>query len=345
MKTSVSRRHFIGKAAATAGLTALGSETFFGNATALNRPMQERLPREVWIATVAQSGLRGKTPDDLVRTVLNVCKRSIVFRPDVLCLPEVFMTTWTDLKTTLEERADIHERLLKEFVSFARDNQVYIICPMLTRENGKIYNSAVILDRQGARLGVYHKMHLPIDELEEGITPGSLHPSVFKTDFGTIGIQICYDCNWFDGWQALKQQGAEIVFWPSAFHGGQILCAKAWENKYAVVTSTWEASRIIDISGEVIAKTDIWYKNIVCAPLNLEKVMVNTWPNVRRCEEIRAKYGRKVKITVFDAENWAIIESLAPDLRVNDILKEFNILSFDQLSQKTDAISEKRRLT
>lgn len=354
MKTSksISRRNFIGKAAVTSGLAALGYETVFGKTSGISPSLtpgekevsvQERLPREVWIATVSQEGMRADTPEKMAQSMLDLISKSLVYRPDIICLPEFFMFTWINQRTTLEEKIDISAVLLKKFMDFARSNRCYIICPLFTRENGKMYNAAAVIDRQGNRMGEYRKMHLPLDELDSGLTPGPLQPPVFKTDFGTIGVQICYDSNWHDGWQALRQQGAEIVFWPSAYPGGRKINAKAFENKYVVVSSTRGRSKICDISGDVIVQNDDWGGNLICAPVNLEKVLVNSWPNSGHFDDMRKKYGRKIKITSYHDEGWTIIESLSPEVRVNVIRKEYNIKSFEELSRETDDISEKRR--
>jgi predicted amidohydrolase len=232
----------------------------------------------------------------------------------------------------LQKEAALSAELLKEFMVFARTNHCYLICPVLTCENGKIYNSAVVIDRQGNRMGEYRKMYLPDDEVTMRLTPGPLQPPVFKADFGIFGIQICYDINWNQGWESLRQQGAEIVFWPSAFAGGQMINTKAWQNKYVVVSSTRDKSKICDISGELVAQTGVvGDMNFICAPVNLEKVFLHSWPFSLRFDEIKAKYGRKIRIINHHEEQWSIIESLSPDVRVKDVLKEFELRNFEQL--------------
>lgn len=342
---SISRRHFFEKAALTAGLVALGSKNMFGKPSVLNRS-QEKLPREVSIVTVSQDGLNAESPEQVVQKFLTILEKSIIHRPDIVCLPEVVMFTWISQRLSLKEKADKSVELMKEFMKFALTNNCYIICPTVTFENGKLYNAAVVIDRKGNRMGEYRKMHLPLDELNSGYTPGPLLPPVFMTDFGTIGIQICYDCNWHDGWQSLRQQGAEIVFWPSAYPGGRVINARAFDNKYVVVTSTRGRSKICDISGDEIAQTHTAdeNRNLICATVNLEKVIVNSWPNAKNLKEIKDKYGEKVKITSYEEEGWTIIESLAPDVRVNDLMKAYKMMSFKELSHETDVISEKRRI-
>jgi len=340
---SFSRRHFIGRAAVTTGLAGLGAGTLFGQASEANES-REKLPREVWIATVSQHGMSADTSEGMVRSMLAVLGKIAVYRPDVICLPEVFMTSYIRERRTLLQGADISARLLKEFMAFARANRCYLICPLYMRENENIYNAAVVIDRQGNNIGEYRKIHLPDDELALGLTPGPLQPPVFPTDFGVIGIQICYDINWNEGWKALRQQGAEIIFWPSAFAAGQTLNAKAWQNQVVVVSSTnKETSKICDITGEVVAQTGLWDRNVICAAVNLEKAFLHSWPFVRRFDEIKAKYGRKVRITNYHDEEWSILESLSPEVHVKDILDEFELRTYEQLIRDSEEKNAKVR--
>ena len=343
MKTKMTRRHFIEKATITTGLTALGAKPVFGQPSGSNRS-PDQLPREVWIATVSQHGLSADTSEKMAQTILSILEKSIPCRPDIICLPEVFLTTNVRERKPLAEAAALSNELLKDFMIFARTNQCYMICPVYTSENGKIYNAAVLIDRQGNRVGEYRKIYLPDDEIAMGLTPGPLLPSVFTTDFGIIGIQICYDINWNEPWKALRQQGAEIIFWPSAFAAGRALNAKAWQNKVVVVSSTnKDTSKICDITGEVVAKTGRWDNNLICGTVNLEKAFLHTWPFVQRFDEIRAKYGPKVKIVNYHEEEWSIIESRSPDVRVKDILEEFELRTFEQLISDSEIKNVKIR--
>lgn len=162
-------------------------------------------------------------------------------------------------------------------------------------------------------------------EIESGIFPGPNDPPIFETDYGRIGIQICFDIKWQDAWKKLSEKGAGIVFWPSAFSGGKMIKTMSWMNQYYTVSSSWkDTTKVCDISGEVIAWTGRQGANWVCAGINLEKVFLHAWPFCERFDEVRAKYGRKVKIQLFHEEEWATIESLSPDIKIEDILKEFD---------------------
>ncbi len=329
MTSHLSRRSFIKNTAATAGALSIGS-TAIAKQQFSQDELSARLPREVWIASISQMGLRASTSEAMITMISEIIDSVAVFKPDIICLPEAFSSENIDESLTLTEKLAKAEIALQQFSIFAKKHSCYIICPVYILKEEKTYNSAVIFDRSGNRLGEYLKAFLPKDELKLGLTPGPIQPPVFKTDFGLIGIQICYDIFWNTGWEELSNLGAEIVFWPSAFAGGRRVNAKAWDYKYFVVSSTRNISKICDVNGEQIASTGIWDRNFICAPVNLEKVLVTTWPYVNVFNEIRQKYGRRVKITTSHEEEWSVIESLSADVFIKDILNEFSIKSYHQ---------------
>jgi beta-ureidopropionase len=344
MKTnSITRRNFIQKTAVSSGLATLVPIGMTGQVFSA-KSWDEKFPREVWIAGVSQMGLRAATPDLMVDQVLEVLKQVIPYKPDFVCLPEVFPFAGVEKQTTPGEKVEISGRVLIRFAEFAKQNNCYTICPVYTRQDGKLFNSAIVFDRKGNRIGYYDKIHLADYEIRDGFTCGSLIQPVIKTEFGPIGIQICFDIEWDDGWTMLRQQGAKIIFWSSAFAGGKCVNTKAWEHKCVVASATNKnTAKLCDISGEVVAQTGIWNSNLFCAPLNLEKEFLHTWPAVQHFEEIQNKYGRRIRITTFHEEEWSVIESLSPEIKVRDILKEYNLKTHEELTAETEALQRKSR--
>lgn len=156
-------------------------------------------------------------------------------------------------------------------------------------------------------------------------------------------MQICYDLNWQDGWKSLKEGGAELVFFPSMFPGGKVLDAYAWIYHYYIVSSTGRDARIIDIGGDVLAESG-QFAGWVCAPVNLEKVFVHIWPHVLKFPEIEAKYGRKIHINILHPEDTATIESRDSEVEVLDVLREFEIPTYDEHIAEADGMQKKNRL-
>src|SRR5947199_1962 len=141
---------------------------------------------------------------------------------------------------------------------FARARRCHVIAPITRSEGGKLYNTAVLIGRDGKVIGGYDKVHPTEPEMAAGITPGRDAP-VFATDFGKVGIQICFDIGWPDGWKALKDRGAELVVWPSAYPGGFPLNALAWTHRYPIVTSPWTApAALIDVDGTTLVRSGPW---------------------------------------------------------------------------------------
>lgn len=292
-----------------------------------------RLPREVVIASFGQHMMTNPGPDEMMERALKEIDGIAYHEPDIICLPEVFLyTNMQEERPPLSEEVERMEKeVLPRFAESAIKHNSNIICPVYTRRKGKYYNSAVLIDRKGRTMGEYHKIHPTEGEISRGIAPGSLDPPVFRTDAGIIGIQICFDINWQDGWEALRRKGAEIIFWPSAFGGGQQVNAKAWINKCCTVSSTrYGVTKVCDVDGTELAASEHWSEHWAIGTVNLEKAFLHTWPYVRRFKEVEKKYGRKIRIRNHHEEEWSIIESRSPDIRVADILEEFEFNTHEE---------------
>ena len=280
---------------------------------------QPAWPRDgiVRVVTVCQEGLKG---DSLVSDTFKRLDQAVSFKPDIACLPEDF---------TRGEPEAVPGPTTERVAKWAREHSCYVICPIRVKTGERAYNSAVLIDRQGKVAGRYDKIHPTEDELRQGTSPGETDPPVFETDFGLIGIQICFDIEWPEGWRALAKKGAEIVFWPSAFAAGKKLNTRAWENQYCIVSSTLkDTTKIVDISGEDVAVSGHFSRWGVCAPVNLEKAFLATWPYVQSFPAIQQKYGRKIRITTLHEEEISIIESLSADVKIADVMKEFNLKTY-----------------
>ena len=108
---------------------------------------------------------------------------------------------------------------------------------MALREAGAIYNAAVLLDRSGAVAGVYRKMFPTIGEIEEGITPGD-RACVAETDFGRVGLALCFDLNFRLVAESIAEHSAELVVFSSMYRGG--ISARIWAYDFGwyLVSST-----------------------------------------------------------------------------------------------------------
>jgi len=305
-----------------------------------------RLPRELWIASFCQHMMSNPGPDKMMEKALAEIDSIAYYEPDIICLPETFLYSnmKQDRPALSAEAERMETEVIPRFAEYAVKYKCYMICPVYTVREGYYFNSAVVIDRESKTMGEYHKIHPTEGEITRGLVSGSLDPPVFKTDKGIIGIQICFDINWQDGWEALRKKGAEIIFWPSAFGGGQQVNTKAWQNKCCTVSSTkYGISKICDADGTEVAVTGHWSEHWAIGPLNLEKAFLHTWPYVRSFPEIEKKYGRKIRIRNHHEEEWSIIESLSPEIHVADILKEFDLLTHEQHIASAESVQKAHR--
>ncbi len=317
-----SRRNFVKIGAMGAGAVGLGNP-LSGNSS----EQSEKLAREIFAAGFCSEGLTAETSQEMVKLVDDKLQTVFPLKPDIICLPETFPFFWKVKKQmTIPEQAEFSKQVIERFSRLAKDNKAWFICPVITAEKGSFYNSAVVIDRSGKYVGEYRKMHPTIDEMKSGISPGTDNPPVFDTDFGRIGIQICFDVQWNDGWSKLQEKGAEMIFWPSAFPGGFLLNSRAWQHHSIVVSATLKGvAKLCDVTGQEIAQSGRYQPNWVCASVNLERAVIHTWPYVNSFDAVQKKYGRKISIKNLHDEEITIIESRSPEIAVKDVLAEFKI--------------------
>ncbi|MEY2965419.1 MAG: nitrilase-related carbon-nitrogen hydrolase [Candidatus Nanopelagicales bacterium] len=119
----------------------------------------------------------------------------------------------------------------ERFQALAAELGMVLVLPMYEEEQpGILYNTAAVVDADGTYLGKYRKNHIPqVKGFWEKFyfRPGNLGYPVFQTAVGPVGVYICYDRHFPEGWRALGLNGAQIVFNPSATHRG--LSAYLWQ--------------------------------------------------------------------------------------------------------------------
>ena len=112
----------------------------------------------------------------------------------------------------------------KRFQALAKELNMVLVLPMYEIvQPGLYYNTAAVIDADGRYLGKYRKQHIPqVPGFWEKyyFTPGTHGYPIFDTAVGKVGVYICYDRHFPEGWRALGLNGAEIVFNPSATSRG-----------------------------------------------------------------------------------------------------------------------------
>jgi predicted amidohydrolase len=160
--------------------------------------------------------------------------------------------------------------------ALARKLGAYVVAGLYERAGKVVYNTAVLIDRRGQLVGAYRKTHLPREEWERGITPGDRYP-VFETDFGKLGILICWDLQFPEAARALGLQGAEVICLP-IWGGSEVLArARTIENCLFLVSATYDMrSFIVDPAGRVLAEATA-QQPVATAELHLDRPIYQPW--------------------------------------------------------------------
>jgi predicted amidohydrolase len=208
--------------------------------------------RPVKIVTVNLRPQGAGSAEANVSRFIDAVERTAPAKTDIILLPEGITVVGTG-KQYVEVAEPVPGPTTERLARVAKQHSTYLVAGIYEREGHTVYNTAVLLDREGRLAGKYRKVFLPVEEIEHGLTPGNEYP-VFHTDFGAIGLMICYDVFFPDPARALARQGAEIILMP--IWGGDETLAKARsiDNKVFLVTSGYDHPTYIqDPDGNRIA--------------------------------------------------------------------------------------------
>ena len=137
----------------------------------------------------------------------------------------------------------------------SRRNTTATSCARSTAtDQGRRLNSSVLIDRTGKVVSVYDKIYPYWNEFDmtPPALPGQEDAGVYDADFGRIGFATCFDAKFPEVFQRLRDRGAELVVWPSAYSGFTELQAFALLHHYYIVTSTLTGDSILyDITGAI----------------------------------------------------------------------------------------------
>ncbi len=290
----------------------------------------------VRIATVCQNGQFFPTVEQNRDHVLRLLNLALAQKPDLVCLPETCTTV--SMKDTEDVAEPVPGPTTDLIAKRARKHNSYVICPIKTRRAGRLWNSAIIIGRQGDIVGIYNKAH-PVTTtadytaMEDGITPGG-EPPVFDLDFGRVGIQICFDAGFPESWQTLADKGARLIFWPSAYNGGFPLQVYAYVHHVYVVSAVeTSSSRIIDPLGHILAATDP-HVNVITRDINLDFCVCHYDFNYSIPDQIMAKYGDRVTLRSDHDSGHFLIEPNDDALTITQLQQEFGFEGTFQYHQR-----------
>nr|WP_328997411.1 nitrilase-related carbon-nitrogen hydrolase [Kribbella sp. NBC_00709] len=188
---------------------------------------------EVVRAALVQTSWTGDK-ESMIKAHEDYARQAAAAGAKVICFQELFYGPYFCQKQDAEyyEYAEsVPGPTTERFAALAQELGMVMVLPMYEQEQpGVLYNTAAVIDADGTYLGKYRKNHIPqVKGFWEKFyfRPGNLGYPIFDTAVGRIGVYICYDRHFPEGWRALGLAGAKIVFNPSATSRG--LSAYLWK--------------------------------------------------------------------------------------------------------------------
>ena len=258
--------------------------------------------------------------------------------PDIIVLPE-----------NCDRFSDYNSKKHLEYVSnggtiadtiseIARDNKVMITYPSIRlHESDKKYpyrNCIHMYDTDGNIAHTYDKNHVMIEENDSGIGYGT-KATIYETQSIKMAFAICFDLNFDSLLMRYKSQDPDLLIFSSYYHGG--LKQDQWAyalRSYMASAITGNTGRIINPFGQVIASTTNYYDYVTTA-VNLDYKIVHLDYNMEKIQQAKKKY--KQSLTVHDPGNVAtvMLTCEADNMQIDDIIKEFQIETYDEYLQRS----------
>lgn len=147
-------------------------------------------------------------------------------KPDFVIPPEMFCCPYQTQNFPVyaeEEDGPVWQQLSE----YAKQYGIYLIGGSMPEKDaeGKVYNTSYIFDRQGKQIGKHRKVHLFDIDVTGGqtfkesdtLTAGD-HDTVFDTEFGRMGVMLCFDIRFPELARMMVNDGAKAIFVPAAFN-------------------------------------------------------------------------------------------------------------------------------
>jgi N-carbamoylputrescine amidase len=227
---------------------------------------------EVVRAALVQTKWTGDK-DSMIKANVALARQAASQGAQILCFQELFYGPYfcqvqdPEYFSYTESIPGPTSELMREL---ARETHMVLVVPIYeVEQEGVFYNTAFVIDADGTYLGKYRKHHIPqVKGFWEKFyfRPGNLGYPIFHTAVGPVGVYICYDRHFPEGWRALGLAGAKIVFNPSATSRG--LSAYLWnlEQPAAAVANEYFVGAINRVGVEELGDNDFYGSSYFVSP-------------------------------------------------------------------------------
>ena len=179
---------------------------------------------KIKIAAIQMSTVEDKMEN--VRTVKTYLEKIKDENPDFVILPEMFCCPYQTENFPIyaeKEGGPVWQQLS----GYAKQYGIYLIGGSMPEKDaeGNVYNTSYIFDREGKQIGKHRKVHLFDIDVKGGqtfkesdtLTAGD-SDTVFDTEFGKIGVMLCFDIRFPELSRMMVNDGAKVIFVPAAFN-------------------------------------------------------------------------------------------------------------------------------
>jgi len=177
-------------------------------------------------AALVQTGWTGDK-ESMIKAHEEYARQAAAAGAQVMCFQELFYGPYfcqVQDAAYYDYAESVPGPTVERFAALAAELHMVLVLPVYEQEQpGVLYNTAAVIDADGKYLGKYRKTHIPqVKGFWEKFyfRPGNLGYPVFDTAVGRVGVYICYDRHFPEGWRALGLAGAQVVFNPSATSRG-----------------------------------------------------------------------------------------------------------------------------
>jgi hypothetical protein len=306
---------------------------------------------EKTIATVALRGEGFSNLQEIVQEAARWVELAASQGADLAVLPETINLLYRkDDSAPLEEFAVADwQQKTAVLCETAAKCGIGLVLPLLVQDGRVLANRFYVLSKKGESLGYYQKSIPSPGEKASGIEPGSTSP--IEWEGLKIGGAICFDVYYphvvFD---PQIESGADLFVIPSLTPAGSLLnsCALIYGVPFVLAYSPW--SRILDRDGTELAAGGYRSETlrfgfgspVMQATINLDAVTLFADYNQEKIRDVQRHYGRKVRIRFNQPNCVFMLESRSADLSVNEVMREFGLVSRREYFARYDPCGGKR---
>lgn len=189
---------------------------------------------------------------------------------DLIFFPEIQLTEFFPQfsknyqpKNVEKYRVSLNSKIIKAFCEAAAKNHIIVSPNVYLEENGKSYDASVLISKNGKILGTQKMVHVAQAAQfyeQDYYVPSDDGFKVFDTDFGKIGIVVCFDRHYPESIRTEALRGADLILIPTANTKAEPqkmfkweICVQAFQNSVAVaMCNRVGRENEMDFSGESI---------------------------------------------------------------------------------------------